>query len=231
MASILMTATLVLHGPIAPELADQMVRISDHPGSWALAHWLAAAGLSLFAVAGLIVLTSRSSLTDGPWRMSAWAVLLVGGLWTLNTAVAEATVVTDAAVAGRSGEFEAWWAYAEGKANGFSFLALALALIAASDARDVPGATPSWAAWTGMVAGLGSFTGWALGMWLGVGVGMPLWVAASILMTAWTAWFGVALARTPAAARSATAVPSGAGAGDTRIEAAAAVQRGSAPAP
>lgn len=200
-ASILMAAALVVHGPIAAELSDQMTRISDRPGPWSLAHWLAAAGLSFFAITGLIVLTSRSGLTDGPWRMSAWAVLLVGGLWTLNTAVAEATVVTEAAVAGNSALFETWWAFAEGKANGFSFLALALAVIAASDARGAPGATPAWAGWAGMGAGIGSFMGWALGMWLGVGIGMPLWLAASVLMTAWAAWFGVALARAPASAR------------------------------
>lgn len=197
-ASGLMIAALLLHGPIATEPADQMARISNHASVWSLAHWMAAAALSLYAVAGLIVLTFRSSLTRGAGALSAWAVLLVGSLWTLNTAVAEATVVTDAAIAGSMETFVAWWAYAEGKANGFSFVALALALIAATDARDARGATPSWAAWTGMVAGLGSFTGWALGMWFEVPVGNVLWVTSSILTSAWTAWFGLALARSSA---------------------------------
>jgi hypothetical protein len=94
--------------------------------------------------------------------------------------------------------FEAWWAYAQGNANGFAMLALALAVIAASDARDAPGATPRWAAWTAVVAGVGSFTGWALGMWFSVGVGNLLWLASSILMSAWSAWFGAALVRSRA---------------------------------
>lgn len=199
-ASVLMIITLVIHGPMAPEVSDQMTRISDHAAAWTLAHWTAAASLSFFAVAGLIILTSRSSLTDGPWRMSAWAVLLIGGLWTLNAAVVEATVMRNAAVSGSTEMFEAWWAYAEGRANGIVFLVLALAVIAAGDARGAPRATPAWVGWTAMVAGIASCTGWALGTWLEVGAGSRLWVAASILVCAWAAWFGFALARSPASA-------------------------------
>lgn len=197
-ASVLMIVVLMVHGPIAPELADQMVRVASRPVAWSLAHWLAAAALSFYAVAGLVILTSRSSLIRGGWSLSAWGVLLVGGLWTLNTAVVEATVVSAAAISGRTEVFEAWWAYAEGNANGFAVLALALAVIAASDARGAPGATPPWAAWTATVAGVGSFTGWALGMWFGVGFGSLLWLASSILMSAWSAWFGTALVRSRA---------------------------------
>lgn len=192
-ASVLMISVLGLHGPIAPEPAEQMVRIGNHPVAWTVAHWLAAAALSSYAVAALFVLTARSQLSRTAWSLSAWAVIFVGALWTLNTAVAEATVVTDAAISGRNEVFEAWWAYAEGKANGFAFVALALAFIAASDARAARGATPTWAAWSGMVAAVGSFTGWAAGMWFGVGAGNLVWLASSIVMSAWAAWFGAAL--------------------------------------
>ncbi len=197
-ASILMATALVLHGPIAAELSDQMVRISNHALMWSVAHWLAAAALSLYAGSALLILTSRSSITAGAWRMSAWAVVLLGGLWTLNTAVAEATVLRAAATFESIEMFEGWWAYAEGKANGFSFLVVALAVIAASDARLAPRATPLWAACTAVVAGIGSFTGWALGMWFGVGFGSIIWVISSIIVTLWSAWFGMALARSPA---------------------------------
>jgi hypothetical protein len=102
-----MIAALTTHGPIAVEASDQMVRISHRAHAWALAHWLAAAALSLYAVAGLIVLSSRSYLTAAPATLSAWAVIIIGGLWTLNTAVVEATAVTDAAVSGNSEMFAA----------------------------------------------------------------------------------------------------------------------------
>lgn len=206
-ASLLMAAGLLMHGPIAADPSVQMARIGDHALVWSVAHWMAAAALSLFAVAGLIILTSRAGVTVGPWRTSAWAVVVIGGIWTLNTAVAEATVVTEAAMSGNIEVFEAWLAYAAGKANGFSFLVLALAVIAGSEAGDASRATPSWAAWTASVAGVGSFTGWALGMWLGVAFGSVLWLVSSILVCAWTAWFGLALARSPADALPGTAPP------------------------
>jgi hypothetical protein len=195
LTSGLMIATLVLHGPIAPDLNEQMTRIANRPTAWAVAHWFAAAGLSIYAVAGLIVLTSESRLTEGWWTTTAWAFLPITALWTLTTAVAEATAVTDAVNSGNAEMFAAWWAFAEGKATGFSFLALAVAVIAGNEAKSIEGATPSWAAWTAVIAGVASFTGWALGMWFGIGVGMLLWLAASILMSVWIVWFGIALTR------------------------------------
>ena len=194
-ASFLMVVVLVLHGPISPDLSEQMTRVSDGVMRWSVAHWIAAAGLSLHAVAGLVILTSQSRLTRGWWTTTAWAVIPIAALWTLTTAVAEATVVSDAARSGNREVFEAWWAFAEGKANGFSFLALAVALIAGNEAQSEERATPAWSAWTAMAASVVSFTGWALGMWFGVGLGSVIWVISSILMSAWGVWFGVALAR------------------------------------
>lgn len=42
-ASALMIMVLVLHGPIAPDLIEQMTRISDGAMRWSVAHWIAAA--------------------------------------------------------------------------------------------------------------------------------------------------------------------------------------------
>lgn len=194
-ASLLMIVVLVLHGPIPPFLDDRMARIAGAATRWSVVHWMAAAALSLYAVSSLIVLTSRSRLTAGAWTLTAWAVVCVGALWTITTAVAETTVVARAASSGSQETFAAWWAFAEGRANGFAFLALAVAVIGGGEARRPEGATPTWAAWIAVLAGLASFTGWALGIWLGVGVGNLLWVVASILMTLWTLWLGAALAR------------------------------------
>lgn len=196
-ASLLMILVLLFHGPIAPALEDQMSRIAGDGTRWTVVHWIAAVALSLYAVAGLIVLTSESRLTDSGPTMTAWAVLAVGALWTVITAVTEATVVADAAMAGATEMFEAWWAFGEGAATGFTFLALAVAVIAGAEARSSGRSMPAWAAWIGVVAGIASFTGWALGMWMGIPAGNLLWVSASVIMSAWTLWFGLALLRYP----------------------------------
>jgi hypothetical protein len=197
-ASSLMVAALVFHGPISSDLNDQMERIANEAMRWAVVHWIAAAALSLYVLTGLVVLTSGSRLTEGWWTMTAWAVLPVSALWTMTTAVVEATVVANAAVSGTKETFEAWWAFAEGKATGFAFLALAVAVIAGNEARSSERATPKWSAWVAVVAGVASFAGWALGMWFGVALGNLLWVASSILMSVWTLWFGVAMMRSQA---------------------------------
>ncbi len=193
-AAALLAATLILHGPIDPDLGQQMKFIAENALRWEIAHWAAAAGLSLFAVSGLIVLTAGSRLTEGASAISAWAVLIVGALWTMTTAVAEATVVTNAAIAGNGARFEAWWAFAEGKATGFMFLALAVAVIAANEVHSARAATPAWASWIAVAAGVGAFLGWALGMWIGIGVGNLVWLAASLVLSVWTLWFGLGLA-------------------------------------
>lgn len=197
MASLLMVLALVTHGPIHPDLDVQMTRVADRVTRWTVIHWLAAAALSSYAVAGLIVLTAGSRLTRGRWTVSAWAVVLVGALWTMTTAVAEATVIVEAARAGASQTFEAWWAFAEGKGSGFCVLALAIAVIAANEARSPERSGPAWVTWVAVVASIGSFAGWALGIWVGLAPARLLWVACSVVMSLWTLGFGVALARSP----------------------------------
>jgi hypothetical protein len=192
-ASSLLIAALVVHGPLAPDLSDQMKRIADGARAWSVIHWVSAASLSLYAVTGLIVLTSGSRLADSWWTMTAWAVLTVSALWTMTTAVAEATAVTNAAVTGAKEMFEAWWAFAEGKATGFAFLALAVAVISGAEAQSSERVVPVWSAWIGVVSGMASFAGWALGRWFGVDFGNLLWVVSSVLMNVWTLWFGFAL--------------------------------------
>jgi hypothetical protein len=181
-ASSLLIAALVVHGPLAPDLSDQMKKIADGAMAWSVIHWVSAASLSLYAVTGLIVLTSGSRLVGGWWTMTAWAVLTVSALWTMTTAVAEATVVTNAAVAGAKEMFEAWWAFAEGKASGIAFFALAVAVISGNEAQSSERAVPAWSAWIAMVSGVASFSGWALGRWFGVDFGNLLWLSSSVLI-------------------------------------------------
>lgn len=197
-AAALLAGVLLFHGPLAADPGAQMRAIAEGAGRWAAVHWVAAIALSLFAVAGLAALGAGSRLTQSPGAMFAWAVLTVGALGTVATAVIEVTVVAGAAVAGETGTFGAWWAFAEGMANGFAFLALAVAVIAGREARSPGPATPAWAAWIGAIAGVVSFLGWALGSWFDVAGASLVWLLASLVMCLWLLWFGLALARTPA---------------------------------
>jgi hypothetical protein len=194
-ASSLLIPAVILHGPLATDLGDQMKKIADGAMMWSVVHWVSAAALSLYALTGLIMLASASRLVAGWWTMTAWALLTVSALWTMTTAVAEATVITNAAVAGAREMFEAWWAFAEGKASGIAFFALAVAAISGNEAKSSERAVPAWSAWIAMVAGVAAFSGWALGRWFGVEFGNLLWVASIVLMSVWTLWFGFALTR------------------------------------
>lgn len=198
LAAIVLAVALVFHGPISPDRGVQMERIADGSLRWAVVHWAAAAALSFFAIASLIALTAGSRLTQEWWTLSAWALLPVGALWTASTAVAEATTIFHAAVAGDRAVFDAWWMFAEGKANGFAAMALAFTVIAVNEARTESGATPFWASSIAAVAGVASFSGWVLGMWLGLAFGAPIWVVGSIVMCLWLVWFGLSLARVQA---------------------------------
>ncbi|MPZ14873.1 MAG: hypothetical protein GEU73_10710 [Chloroflexi bacterium] len=193
--SLLLAGTLVFHGPPAADMDVQLKIIADGATRWTVVHWGLAAALSLFAVAGLVILAAGSRLTESWWTMTAWATLLVGALWTVTTAVAEATAVTGAAVSGNTAMFEVWLAFAEGNANGIVFLALAIAVIAGNEART-SGSTPVWASWIAVVAGVVSSAGWVVGMWLGFGLGNLAWLVSSLVMSLWTLWFGVAITRT-----------------------------------
>ena len=70
-ASLFLAAGLGLHGPIDPDMRQQMQVVADSSTRWAISHWASAAGLSLFAVTGLIVLAAGSRLTEAWWTMSA----------------------------------------------------------------------------------------------------------------------------------------------------------------
>jgi hypothetical protein len=195
LASILLAAALAVHGPPSPDFGEQMEHIADGTLRWSIVHWAAAAALSSFAIASLIALTSGSRLTQDWWTLSAWAVLPIGALWTTITAVSEATVIFNAAVAGDRAVFDRWWVLAEGMANGFGFMALAFTVIAANEAWQPQGATPRWSSRVAAIAGAASFFGWVLGGWLDIPIGGPIWVLSSLVMCLWLAWFGVSLLR------------------------------------
>ena len=194
-ASILLALALIFHGPLHPDPEVQMMHIAKSASRWAAVHWTAAAALSCFAVAAILVLVSHSRLTATRMTISAWAVVLVGSLWTLATAVTEVTVIADLAEAGNLAQFEPWWSFAQGYGNGFALLGVAVAAIAWSEYRNPNRIVPKWSAISGTGAGLASFAGWALGVWFDIGPANLMWLLASGLMCLWLAWLGTVLAR------------------------------------
>jgi hypothetical protein len=195
-ASLLLAFTLSFHGPLHPDPEVQMMHIAESASRWAAVHWTAAAALSCFAVAAVLVLVSHSRLTRTPLTISAWAVVLVGALWTLATAVTEVTVIADIAQARNIAQFKAWWSYAQGYGNGFAMLAVAVAVIAWSEFGDSHRILPKWSAAVGSGAGLASFAGWVLGVWFDIRPANLIWLIASGVMCVWLAWLGSVLART-----------------------------------
>lgn len=195
-ASLLLVAALVFHGPLHPDIEMQMMRIGESPSRWAAVHWTAAAALSCFAITAVLVLVSRSRLTRNGKTLSAWAVVLVGALWTLTTAVTEVTVIADLAASKNLAQFEPWWSFAQGFGNGFALLAVAVAVIGWNEYSDPNRLVSKWSTIVGAGAGLASFAGWALGVWFHVRPANLLWLVASGVMCIWLASLGTALART-----------------------------------
>ncbi len=195
LGALIWTVSLVLHPPPSPVLSEFMALVSETGTRWAAVHWGAAVSLSLFVVTSLIVLVSRSRLTATGWGLSGWALLPVASLWVLPTAVMEATTFSHLAEAGDPAAFEPWHLFATGNANGFLVIALAVAVIAGNEARAHAGATPSWAAFIAVVAGLTGFAGWILGPIAGIAIGGVLFVLSSVVFGLWLLWFGVGLAR------------------------------------
>lgn len=190
--SALLTVTFIFHGPPKHHAIDQMAVIADEPLRWMTVHWIAAVALSMFTMSGILILVAGSRLTSGVLPTIAWSTFSIGSLWTLMTAVAEATAVTASATAGREAIFAAWWALGEGMANGFAAVAVAVVLVAADElGHRATGVTPAWAAGAATVAGTFSFGSWAAWSWLDYGAAAPVWVVSSIAMCAWLFWFGI----------------------------------------
>jgi hypothetical protein len=191
---VLLAVVFVLHGPLQATLLDQM-EVIGHRHDWSPVHWAAAIALSLFAMAGLIALATGSRLTETVATTIGWALVALGAVGTLVTAVTEATAITYAAATGDQQLFESWWALAGGFANGFALLALGVAMIAANEIRDAGRSLPIWLSWIGAVGAIASLAGWVLSSWMGIQPLSLLWVAGSMVMCLWLAWFGFTIAR------------------------------------
>ncbi len=190
--SVLLVVGIVLHPPPSPDRGEFIAIIAEEPTRWMAAHWATAIALAAFTIAGLIVLTAESRLTRNWWTVSAWAGVIVGALWVTTAAVAEATVITAAAVGGDAATFEAWEPFVEAHSAAFVVFALA---IAGNEARSDHEATPTWASWTGAGAGIVAIAGFVFGLGLGVTPGSLVWLASTVMMSLWTLWFGWVLMR------------------------------------
>lgn len=193
--AVALIAALAIHGPPDPDMSVQMQIIAQDHIRWTAVHWLSAAALSVFAAAGLTKMSLGEETTRGFAIRTAWAGFALGALWTMTTAVAEATAVTTAAIAGNVAQFEAWQSFASGKASGFLALALAVTVIATKDSTSDQPVTKRWAGRAGAIFAAVSTAGGVLNFWFGVSVGGPIWLISSVLMLIWLCWFGIATAR------------------------------------
>lgn len=193
--AIALVVSLLLHAQPSPDPNEFMANIAATPTQWVIAHWLAAISSSLFVIAGLIILTTNSRLTHEWWTLTAWAVVIVGSLWIMSTALIEATVVTAAAVDGDTATFVEWQLFGQALASAFVGVAAALALIAYNEAQNGPETTPVWASWIGAAVGIVAAVAFALIIGFGVSMAGIVWIPTTILMSVWVLWFGVSLAR------------------------------------
>lgn len=194
-AALAFVVGLAFHPPPSPNPAEFMAMIAADPTRWVAAHWLSAISLAGFAIAGLIVLTARSSLTDHWSTVVAWAVFVVSAVWITNAALSEATAVTAASVAGDSAAFEVWQAYAGAYSVAFIGFGGAVAIIAAQHARDPHGLTPRWAAGLGAVVSGVAVVAYLLNFAVGVALAGPVWLGTTFVMSLWLLWLGIALTR------------------------------------
>lgn len=193
--SFLLVVGLGLHPTPAPDVSGQIALISENVSRWMAVHWIIAAGVSVLAVAGLIILSARSRLTQAWWTETAWAVLVVAALWMMLNAVAEGTALAQTAVAGNPSQFEAWEAFAIGMAMAIPVFALAIAIIAGNEARVDDGAMPTWAAWIGAAVAVAAAGAGLLWFTLAIRLAGFVWAISTLLMSVWTLWFGVELMR------------------------------------
>lgn len=193
--SLLLVVGIANHPPPSSDPAAFAATIADAPVRWQAAHVVTAIALFALAVAGLVVLSAGSRLTNHWSTHAAWAVLTLGALWVTTAAIAEATVVTQAAVAGDVAGFETWQLFAEAHATAFVALAAAFAVIAGSEARSAAAATPGWAAGVAALAAIVAAGAYSAGVGFGVGVAGPVWLVSTIVLGLWSVWFGVGLAR------------------------------------
>lgn len=193
-AGLLLIASLAMHPPPEAEPAAFMELIASEGTTWQVAHWLAAAALASFVVAGLVALSSPD-LARGAVTKSAWGVLTLGALATMFTAISEATVIADAAADGDLDTFAAWQAFAEAAALGFAFLGLAVAALGLAEGHARVVGLPAWASYVAVPLGVGAFVGWMLGPVAGFAFGGPIWLVSSLGMASWFAAYGIGVVR------------------------------------
>ena len=132
--------------PSAGATSEHSMRLIQRaPNMWLAMHVFLAAVSALFAAAALAVLTARSSLTASFPGVAGWSLLAVLAGLMINPIVVEATVQSDAAVAGDVTIFTMWSALSRGYDLVLGLVPLAFLGITLADLRSAQPATPRWA--------------------------------------------------------------------------------------
>jgi hypothetical protein len=98
------------------------------------------------SMAGLVVLTSRSRLTDSPLGIAGWSMVAIANIPVSLGGLAEATVIADAALANDPEAFDLWYGGFLGATIGLLPVSLVgTFLIALQEIRTASPLLPRWA--------------------------------------------------------------------------------------
>lgn len=186
--ALVFTVGLVLH-----PMEETMDAVADAATIWRASHWFIAAG-SLLLVAGAWCVLAAGSRLSSTWvRMTAWTAFAASLLVFIAVPLIEATVATDAAVAGDTATWDSWNSLATGVVNVMFVFSASVIVLAWIDMKSSNWITPKWASTLGMVGAFGGMLSMAL-PWFGVTTLGWLFFGVIVAML-WVAWFGVGVMR------------------------------------
>lgn len=198
---------LGIHGAQEETTAAQMAAIADS-GTWTLSHWLIGGGMMALAAGAVTMLASGSKWTDGTMSTMAWgAVALFAIPMALGMAL-EATVVSEAAVAGSTPQYEMWSTVVVAMINALALVLVGLLVVAWDQFRADDPVTPKWASGIAAVLYLVAFVAFAGSTWFDIAAMMPVAIIGSAIAGLWLLWLGLGMARPAAAGGAATSTPS-----------------------
>ncbi len=199
---LLSLVSLAIHplGEEALQRAQTMQVIRASTAAWRASHFLLGLAFLFGSMAGLVVLASRSRLTNSPLGIAGWSMVAIANIPVSLGALVEATVIADVALANDPEAFDLWYGDFLGITIGL--LPFSLVGIFLITMREIRAASPLLPRWASTVAGVGALAS------IGIVPGFLLVIPAlNALYLAWFApivWFlalGIQLMRSAVVAR------------------------------
>lgn len=154
--ALLTLVSLSIH-PLGEEALDnaqtmQVIRAST--AQWRASHFLYGLAFLFGSVAGLVVLTSHSRLTDSGLGIAGWSMVTIANIPVSLGALVESTVIADVALANDLEAFDLWYSGFLGTTIAlFPVTLIGIFLITMQEIRIASPLLPRWAS---AVAGAGA---------------------------------------------------------------------------